>query len=281
MDMTRRDVQDYVVEAVSAVLRSADIAYVKWDMNRNMAEVGSSSLPADRQGEVFHRYILGVYSVMERITSAFPNVLFESCSGGGGRFDAGLLYYMPQNWTSDDSDAIERLTIQHGCSLVYPPSAMTCHVSAVPNHQVGRVTPLKTRGAVAMLGSFGYELDMSRMTPEDCVRVRTQIIEYKCSRQLVAQGDLYRLLSPLEGNDAAFLQVSRDKSLAILTYVQKLAEPNPAVRRVRLRGLAPLIRYYCEQDRRIYDGATLMNAGYVLPEMRGDFDSVRLVFRCV
>ena len=281
LDMTRRDVQDYVVEAVSAVLRSADIAYVKWDMNRNMAEVGSPSLPADRQGEVFHRYILGVYSVMERITSAFPNVLFESCSGGGGRFDAGLLYYMPQNWTSDDSDAIERLTIQHGCSLVYPPSAMTCHVSAVPNHQVGRVTPLKTRGAVAMLGSFGYELDMSRMTPEDCVRVRTQIIEYKCSRQLVAQGDLYRLLSPLEGNDAAFLQVSRDKSLAILTYVQKLAEPNPAVRRVRLRGLAPLIRYYCEQDRRIYDGATLMNAGYVLPEMHGDFDSVRLVFRCV
>ena len=230
---------------------------------------------------MFHRYILGVYSVIERITSAFPNVLFESCSGGGGRFDAGLLYYMPQNWTSDDSDAIERLTIQHGCSLVYPPSAMTCHVSAVPNHQVGRVTPLKTRGAVAMLGSFGYELDMSRMTPEDCVRVRTQIIEYKCSRQLVAQGDLYRLLSPLEGNDAAFLQVSRDKSLAILTYVQKLAEPNPAVRRVRLRGLAPLIRYYCEQDRRIYDGATLMNAGYVLPEMHGDFDSVRLVFRCV
>lgn len=281
LDLTRRDVQDYVVEAVSAVLRSADIAYVKWDMNRNMAEVGSSSLPADRQGEVFHRYILGVYSVMERITSAFPNVLFESCSGGGGRFDAGLLYYMPQNWTSDDSDAIERLTIQHGCSLVYPPSAMTCHVSAVPNHQVGRVTPLKTRGAVAMLGSFGYELDMSRMTPEDCVRVRTQIIEYKCSRQLVAQGDFYRLLSPLEGNDAAFLQVSRDKSLAILTYVQKLAEPNPAVRRVRLRGLAPLIRYYCEQDRRIYDGATLMNAGYVLPEMHGDFDSVRLVFRCV
>ncbi|MGI5884814.1 MAG: alpha-galactosidase [Candidatus Spyradocola sp.] len=281
LDMTRKDVQDYVVEAVSAVLRSADIRYVKWDMNRNMAEVGSASLPPDRQGEVFHRYILGVYSVMERITSAFPNVLFESCSGGGGRFDAGLLYYMPQNWTSDDSDAIERLTIQYGCSLVYPPSAMTCHVSAVPNHQVGRVTPFQTRGAVAMLGSFGYELDMSKLSKEERAQVRNQVGAYKCSRYLVAQGDLYRLLSPLEGNDAAFLQVSDDKSLAMLTYVQKLAEPNPAVRRVRLRGLEPLAHYYCEQDRRTYDGATLMNAGYVLPEMHGDFDSVRLVFRCV
>lgn len=275
LDMTRKDVQDYVVEAVSAVLRSAKISYVKWDMNRNMAEVGSSSLPPERQGEVFHRYILGVYSVMERITSAFPDVLFESCSGGGGRFDAGLLYYMPQNWTSDDSDAIERLTIQHGCSLVYPPSAMTCHVSAVPNHQVGRVTPLFTRGAVAMLGSFGYELDMSRMTEEEKSEVRAQVAEYKRCREIVLRGDLYRLLDPVCGNAAAFLQVSDDKSLAILTYVRKLAEPNAPLRRLRLRGLDPSARYRCRETGALYEGAALMQAGCPLPDLSGDFAALR------
>lgn len=280
LDLTRRDVQDYVVDTVSGVLRSADIRYVKWDMNRNMAEVGSAQLPADRLGEIYHRYILGVYSVMERVTSAFPDVLFESCSGGGGRFDAGLLYYMPQNWTSDDSDAIQRLNIQYGCSMVYPASAMTCHVSAVPNHQVHRVTPLHTRGNVAMAGSFGYELDMSRMTEEEKDEVARQVAEYKRVRDLVVTGDQYRLISPVGGNECAFMVVSQDKSAAIVTYVKILNDPNPPVTRLRLKGLDEHARYR-DGEGNTYAGSTLMRAGLNMPEMRQDFDSVRIVLQRV
>lgn len=281
LDLTRKDVQDYVVEAVSRVLSSADIRYVKWDMNRNMAEVGSACLPPERIGEVYHRYILGVYSVMERVTSAFPNVLFESCSGGGGRFDAGILYYMPQNWTSDDSDAIERLNIQYGCSMVYPPSAMTCHVSAVPNHQVARVTPLNTRGNVAMQGSFGYELDMTKLTPEEKKEVAAQVEEYKRYRDLVITGSQYRLISPVNSNECAFMTVSADRSTAILTYVKKLNDPNPPVTRVRLKGLDPDAQYRGVADGKVYSGRALMNAGLNMPAMRADFDSVRMVFERV
>ena len=280
LDLTRKDVQDYVVDTVSGVLRSADIRYVKWDMNRNMAEVGSAALPADRLGEIYHRYILGVYSIMERITSAFPDVLFESCSGGGGRFDAGILYYMPQNWTSDDSDAIQRLNIQYGCSMVYPASAMTCHVSAVPNHQVHRVTPLHTRGNVAMAGSFGYELDMSKMTDEEKAEVAQQVAEYKRIRDLVVTGDQYRLISPVGSNECAFMVVSEDKSAAIVTYVKKLNDPNPPVTRLRLKGLDENARYR-DGEGNVYAGSTLMHAGLNMPEMQQDFDSVRIVLERV
>ena len=278
LDMTRKDVRDYVVDIVSSVLSSADIRYVKWDMNRNMAEVGSAQLPAERIGEIYHRYILGVYEVMERITSAFPDVLFESCSGGGGRFDAGILYYMPQNWTSDDSDAIQRLNIQYGCSMVYPPSVMTCHVSAVPNHQVGRITPLHTRANVAMQGSFGYELDMEKLTEEERREVAAQIVEYKKMRDIVITGSFYRLISPVSSNEYAFEQVSEDGRTVILTYVKKLNNPNPAVRRVRLKGLEANAQYVCEQTGLEVSGDTLMNAGVNLPDTRQDFDSVRWVF---
>ena len=280
LDLTRQDVQDYVVETVSGVLRSADIRYVKWDMNRNMAEVGSAVLPADRLGEIYHRYILGVYAIMERITAAFPDVLFESCSGGGGRFDAGILYYMPQNWTSDDSDAIQRLNIQYGCSMVYPASAMTCHVSAVPNHQVHRVTPLHTRGNVAMAGSFGYELDMSKMTDEEKAEVALQVEEYKRIRDLVVTGDQYRLISPVGSNECAFMVVAEDKSAAIVTYVKKLNDPNPPVTRLRLKGLDETARYR-DGEGNVYAGSTLLHAGLNMPEMQQDFDSVRIVLERV
>ena len=215
---------------------------------------------------------------MERITSAFPDVLFESCSGGGGRFDAGILYYMPQNWTSDDSDAIQRLNIQYGCSMVYPPSVMTCHVSAVPNHQVGRITPLHTRANVAMQGSFGYELDMEKLTEEERSEVAAQIVEYKKMRDIVITGSFYRLISPVNSNEYAFEQVSEDGRTVILTYVKKLNNPNPAVRRVRLKGLEANAQYVCEQTGLEVSGDTLMNAGVNLPDTRQDFDSVRWVF---
>jgi alpha-galactosidase len=170
--MSRKDVQDYIIEAVSSVLRSANIEYVKWDMNRNMTEHFSALQTPDRQRETQHRYMLGLYRVMEEIISAFPHVLFESCSGGGGRFDAGLLYYMPQTWTSDDTDAVERLGIQYGTSFAYPASAMGAHVSAVPNHQTGRITSMKMRGDVALGGNFGFELDLSTLSDEDRETVR-------------------------------------------------------------------------------------------------------------
>ncbi|MGB3721144.1 MAG: alpha-galactosidase, partial [Hyphomicrobiaceae bacterium] len=192
LDLSREDVQDYIVKTISGILSSAPITYVKWDMNRNMTEIGSAKLPPERQRETAHRYMLGLYSVLDRITSAFPHVLFESCSGGGGRFDPGMLYYMPQTWTSDNTDAISRLKIQYGTSIVYPVSAMGAHVSAVPNHQVGRVTPLETRGHVALSGNFGYELDLTKFTEEEKEIVKAQIALYKEIRHLVQFGDFYR-----------------------------------------------------------------------------------------
>ena len=167
LDLSRDDVCDYIIETLSKVLSSASISYVKWDMNRNMTEIGSAKLPPERQRELPHRYMLGLYRIMEELTTAFPHILFESCSGGGGRFDPGMLYYMPQTWTSDNTDAIERLKIQYGTSLVYPNVSMGCHVSAIPNHQVHRMTPLNTRGVVAMSGNFGYELDITKLSYEE------------------------------------------------------------------------------------------------------------------
>lgn len=222
LDLSRKDVCDYIVESVSSVLSSAPITYVKWDMNRNMTEIGSALLPAERQRETAHRYILGLYDVLERIVSRFPHILFESCSGGGGRFDPGMLYYMPQTWTSDDTDAVERLKIQYGTSMVYPASSMGAHVSAVPNHQVHRITPLETRGHVAMSGNFGYELDLTKLTEAEREDIRKQVSEYKELRMLIQYGDFYRLLSPFEGNETAWMFVSADKKEAFATYFQVL-----------------------------------------------------------
>ena len=167
LDMTREDVRDYLFTVISGVLSSANIAYLKWDFNRNLSEAGSALLPPERQQEFFHRYVLGLYDLLERLTSAFPHILFEGCSGGGGRFDPAMLYYSPQIWTSDDTDAIERCRIQYGTSMVYPASSISAHVSASPNHQTGRLTPFETRGNVAMAGAFGYELDLAKLTDEE------------------------------------------------------------------------------------------------------------------
>lgn len=196
LDFSREDVCRAVADMLTGILSSAPIAYVKWDMNRNMTEIGSAALPPERQRETAHRYMLGVYRVMEQVTSAFPEVLFESCSGGGGRFDPGMLFYMPQTWTSDNTDAVERLKIQYGTSLVYPASAMGAHVSAVPNHQIGRVTSLEMRGHVAMSGNLGYELDLTKFTEAEKTEVKEQVAFYKSVRALVQHGDMYRLSSP-------------------------------------------------------------------------------------
>lgn len=259
LDYTRPEVRDYIVKAVSDVLSSANIEYVKWDMNRNMSDAYSQALPPERQGEFYHRYILGLYDVLERITGAFPNILFEGCSGGGGRNDPGMLYYMPQNWASDNTDATERLFIQHGGSFVYPASTVGSHVSAVPNHQIGRISSLSMRGTVAMNGAFGYELDLSKLSKDELAEMQTQVQTYKRIRDIVMTGDFYRLSDPNKSRYYAWMYVNEDKSKAVYYFVVKSAKPNREVVKIRLKGLDENARY--DVGGRIYSGKTLMNYG--------------------
>jgi alpha-galactosidase len=281
LDYSRLEVQDAVIEMISKVLSSADIFYVKWDMNRNMTDIGSAKLPVNRQMETAHRYMLGVYRVMNSITEKFPEVLFESCSGGGGRFDPGILYYMPQNWTSDDTDAVERLKIQYGTSIVYPSSVMTAHVSAIPNHQTGRSTSIDFRGNAAMAANFGYELDVTKMSEEEKNIVRNQIIIYKEMRQLIQFGDFYRLLSPFEGNYTAWMYISEDKKKAAVFIYKILSVPNDVLFRFKLAGLNPNYKYIINISDNVMEagmdlsGEQLMNYGLNLPQNFGwgDFDS--------
>ncbi|PLT44661.1 Alpha-galactosidase [Paenibacillus pasadenensis] len=283
LDFSREEVADAIAEQIESVLASAPITYVKWDMNRNMTEIGSAALPPERQRETAHRYMLGLYRVLDRITAKFPHVLFESCSGGGGRFDPGMLYYMPQTWTSDNTDAVSRLRIQYGTSVVYPISSMGAHISAVPNHQVGRVTSLKMRGDVAMSGNFGYELDLTKFSEEEAALAAAQVAFYKDIRSLVQFGDLYRLLSPFEGEDAAWMIVSPDRREAIAFHFRVLAQPNPPIGWLKLRGLDPALEYEAVEIDLASPGAgesfrvggdVLMHAGLALADRPGDFQSL-------
>lgn len=277
LDLTRPEVCDYIVEALSAVLRSAKISYVKWDMNRNITEIGSATLPANRQQELPHRYMLGLYSILERLVTAFPDVLFEGCAGGGGRFDAGMLYYFPQYWTSDDTDAIERLYIQHGTSLVMPASTMGAHVSAVPNHQVHRTTPLQTRGHIAMAGQFGYEMDLGKLSEEETELVRQQIRQYKEIRSAIHFGDLYRLRSPFEGENTAWEYVSADLKQVVLIYCTIRAHVITGMTQIRFEGLKENAQYRNTETGEIYGGDFLMNVGLYLSDDR-DHESRILIF---
>ncbi|MCP8971327.1 alpha-galactosidase [Ectobacillus ponti] len=273
LDYSRKDVCDEMIQRVSDILASAPITYVKWDMNRHMTEIGSALLPADRQRETAHRYMLGLYRVMEEITTAFPHVLFESCSGGGGRFDPGILYYMPQTWTSDNTDAVSRLKIQYGTSLVYPISSMGSHVSAVPNHQVHRITSMKMRGDVAMSGIFGYELDLTKLTEQEKDEVVQQVAFYKENRRLIQFGDFYRLRSPFDGNETAWMFVSADKTEALVFYYRVLAEANGPLSVLPLKGLHPEATYVL--DGAAHGGDELMYSGLAIPaSVHGDFQSV-------
>lgn len=237
-----------------------------------MTNLGSAGLPGERQKEMPHRYMLGLYRVMDTIVSSHPDVLFESCSGGGGRFDAGILYYMPQTWTSDDTDAIERLYIQYGTSLVYPVSAMGSHVSAVPNHQSGRVTDLKIRGDVAMSGNFGYELDLMKFTDEEKEIVKKQVESYKELRTFVPSADMYRLKSPFEGNETAWQFISEDKKDIFAAYFRINSKVNPPVTRLKLTALEPDADYELLGEGKVYGGDELMNVGIVI-DMWGDYQS--------
>ncbi|MGJ0701016.1 alpha-galactosidase [Clostridium perfringens] len=273
LDLSRKEVCNYIIESISKILESANISYVKWDMNRNMTEVGSLGLTSDRQRETAHRYILGLYRVMEEITSRFPNVLFESCSGGGGRFDPGMLYYMPQTWTSDDTDAIERLKIQFGTSMVYPPISMGCHVSAVPNHQANRITSLETRGVSAMAGNFGYELDITKLNEEEKEELKQQISLYKEIRETVQFGTLYRLKSPFNSNEVAWMMISEDKNEVVVSYVRQWALVNERFSNLKLTALDKDSEYEIIGEDIILSGDELMYIGLNIPELQGDYVS--------
>ncbi len=276
LDFTRAEVRDYVFQALQTLLDSAQISYLKWDMNRALAQVWSAALPAERQGEVYHRYVLGVYDLLERFRQANPNTLIEGCSGGGGRFDMGMLYYTPQIWCSDNTDAIDRLSIQYGTSFAYPPSTMGAHVSAVPNEQTGRSMPLETRGAVALSGTFGYEMDLSKLSDQEKAMVTRQIRDYQESYDLVQTGDYYRLTAPsADGAPTAWAHVSPDKRTALLCLVSGQVHAGPPFRRVKLRGLEPGLRYRITGDSTLWPGDVLMQAGYPIP-MLGEYQCLRL-----
>ncbi|WP_141431011.1 alpha-galactosidase [Bacillus sp. 03113] len=286
LDFSREEVVNFIYKVMANMLDEAPISYVKWDMNRFMTEIGSATLAIERQQEVAHRYILGVYNLYDRLTNRFPHILFESCASGGARFDPALLQYAPQTWTSDNTDAIERLKIQYGTSFVYPLSSMGAHVSVVPNHQVKRITPLKTRANAAYFGVFGYELDLTKLTNTEKEEIKKQIHFYKENRELFQFGSFYRIKSPFEddGNITCWIVVSKDQKTAIAAYFQVLAVPNPGFQHFKLTGLNPSFEYKIEGFSGTYYGDELMNAGFRLTnehfdtkvglENQGDFGSI-------
>ena len=272
LDLTRKEVMDYAYECVAKILRSANIEYVKWDMNRQLSDIGSLEFPADQMGELYHRYVLAVYEMQERMMTEFPHLLLENCSGGGARFDPGMLYYSPQIWCSDDTDAIERLKIQEGTALIYPLSTMGAHVSDCPNHTVGRVTPFETRGYVALAGTFGYELDVTKIPESDREQIPAQVAMYHKYNDLVREGDYYRIASYAENHYFdCYGVVSKNKKEALYTYVQVLNRPNYHSRRIYLKGLAAEKYYAIEGEDGTWSGEQLMNAGLLVQNPFGDF----------
>ncbi|WP_105616242.1 alpha-galactosidase [Vallitalea okinawensis] len=282
LDFTREEVVNYVFDMMAQILDDAPVSYVKWDMNRFMTEVGSLALPPKRQGEVAHRYILGVYRLYRKLSHAFPNILFESCASGGGRFDPGMLYHAPQTWTSDDTDAIERTMIQYGTSYVYPLSSMGSHVSAVPNHQVGRMTPLSTRGNVAYFGTFGYELDVTSMTDEEKEEVKEQIAFFKENRLLIRQGLFYRMDNPFDKkrNFTSWMVVSEDQKEALVGYYYLLAQPDTRYDILNLTGLDTDQLYRIEGMDGEYFGDELMQIGVIIHGKK-DFHSGLLRLKAI
>ena len=266
LDFSKKEVREYIGDMLENLLAEVPVSYIKWDMNRTFSEVFSNGNDREYQGKVCHKYILGVYELYERLTSRFPHVLFESCASGGARFDPGMLYYAPQGWTSDDTDAIERLKIQYGTSMVYPVSCMGSHVSASPNHQTNRVTPLETRADVAYFGTFGYELELLKLGEEDKAEIRRQIAFMKEKRDLIQKGTFYRLKSPFEGNETAWMIVSEDQKKALVGYYRVMQPVNVGFKRLKLKGLKEDTCY--KVSGYAYDcyGDELMQVGMILSD---------------
>ncbi|HCW54670.1 MAG TPA: alpha-galactosidase [Clostridium sp.] len=282
LDLTRGEVVDYIYNSIKKILKSANITYIKWDMNRQITDLGSCYIDKEHHGEIFHRYVLAVYEMMNRLTTDFPNILLENCSGGGARFDPAMLYYSPQIWCSDDTDSIERLKIQEGTAMVYPLSTMGAHVSDCPNHTVGRTTPFETRGNVALAGTFGYELDITKISEEDRNMISKQVAMYHKYNDLIRRGDYYRIANYSENHEFdCWGVISKDKSEALITCVQVLGRPNYHSRRIRLKGLDENSFYKDEETSKVYSGGALMNAGINISGLYGDFTSKIMHFNKV
>ncbi len=280
LDLTRQDVVDYVYEMVASVLRQANIEYVKWDMNRHLTDAGSVCLDAEHMGEFYHRYVLGVYQMQERLIKEFPNLLLENCCGGGGRFDPGMLYYSPQIWTSDDMDPVERLAIQEGTALVYPLSTMGAHVCVCPNHSTGRTTPLTTRANVALSGTFGYELDVTMLSEEEKELAASYNRKYHEYNDIYREGDYYRIASSRENRLYDCWQVvSKDKSETLVTFVQTGFKTRFRSHRLVLEGLDEESCYQLVGTEQVYSGEALMKAGYLQNMLKGDYESRILHFK--
>lgn len=278
LDLSRKEVREYMKKFINDTLSCANISYVKWDMNRSVDNVYSAADPTLSQGAVRHKYVLGLYEVMEDMLTRHPDLLLEGCSGGGGRFDAGMLYYAPQIWCSDNTDAIERLRIHYGTSFGYPMSSVSAHVSVCPNHQNGRVTPFKTRGICAMQGAFGYELDLSKLSEEDKAEARRQITVYNENWELFQSGSYYRLNSPMENHDyTAWSYVSKDQRKASLSVIYTDLHGNPKPVRVKLKGLKKDASY--DVDGTVYTGAALMRGGLLIPKPACNYDSYMVCIR--
>ena len=273
LDFSKSEVIDHVYGCMAAILKKYPIRYVKWDFNRNMTDNGSDALPPERQGEHSHRYMLGVYRLMERLRKSFPKVFFEGCSGGGGRYDFGILYYMPQIWASDNSDACSRLTVQYGTTLVYPPETVSAHISACPNHQTRRVTPFETRENVAQLFSLGYELDLSKMTADEKKLMKQQVAKHHELKKWLNTARFYRLLDPTKGRYCAWQAVSEDRRLSALFVACTLVESEDFAPYIHLHGLEPKGQYIMPELGLMASGEALMNAGIPLRRMDPDFGS--------
>ncbi len=277
LDFSRKEVVDYIFDSVSKVIDSANIAYIKMDMNRSICDVYTAVEQKQNYGKIMYEYVLGVYDFLERLIQRYPDLLIEGCSGGGGRFDAGMLYYTPQIWCSDDTDAIERIQIQHGTSFGYPVSAVGSHVSAVPNHQTGRVTSITTRSVVAMAGSFGYELDLNLLSEEEKEEVKQQIEDYKKYWNLIHNGTYYRLHNPLTNHElAAWEFTSEDKNECLLNIVTLTTHANAPVNYVKCKGLHPDKMYRNEKDNQIYNGNALMHAGLPIAIEPGEYRGIQI-----
>lgn len=272
LDFSREDVRNHIFDEMTKVLDKADVDYLKWDFNRSISDIYCAALPADRQGEVPHRYVLGLYEFLDRLGKRYPDMLIEGCSGGGGRFDAGMLHYTSQIWCSDDTDTIERLKIQYGTSFAYPVSAVGSHVSACPNHQTGRFVPFETRAAVAMAGTFGYELDPAKLSEEEKTQIRGQIEEFKKYYDVIHFGDYYRLTNAMEeGPYAAWEFVSEDGNEALVSIVASRVRANDPGVRIRLRGLKENQMYLVNGVE--YPGGALMHGGILLEEAKKEYQS--------
>ena len=279
LDFSRKEVVDEIYDQICKVLDQGNIEYVKWDMNRSLMDV-YSSVTRD-QGRVLHDYVLGLYDFLERLVQRYPNLLIEGCSGGGGRFDAGMMYYTPQIWCSDNTDAIDRLRIQYGTSFGYPVSVVGSHVSAVPNHQTGRKTPLHTRGVVAMSGTFGYELNLMKLSEEEKQEIREQIAEYKSYAPIIQNGLYYRLSDPTTEEICAWEFVHTDEkeqSKVLLNIVMQVIHGNMTVNYVKLQGLEETAVYREEKSGKRYTGAALMYGGMPLPIEPGEYQAYQYCF---